>query len=72
MSDTRRGDVGTLMADARTDRIGRVMGNEGRYVQLRPPQGGKEWDVPPEALREPTPEEALHAKVTVANGRWGR
>ncbi|MEV6129396.1 hypothetical protein AB0M05_21625 [Streptomyces violaceusniger] len=60
------------MVDERTGAIGLVMGSEGPYLQLRPPQGGKEWDVPPDALREPTAAETLRAKVRVANGRWGR
>ncbi|GCD44082.1 hypothetical protein ACFYWU_12360 [Streptomyces chrestomyceticus] len=60
------------MVDARTGRVGQVMGHEGPYVQLRPPRGGKEWDVPPDSLREPTAAEALSAKVAVANRRWRR
>ncbi|MFE4830862.1 TauD/TfdA family dioxygenase [Streptomyces sp. NPDC056672] len=50
----------------------RAVGHEGPYVQPRPPQGGTEWDVPAEALREPTQTEELSAEVAVANGRWGR
>lgn len=49
-----------------------VMGHVGPYVQLRPPRGGREWDVPPEDVRGPTPTEELSAKVAVANRRWGR
>ncbi|MGA5507442.1 hypothetical protein [Streptomyces umbrinus] len=63
--------VGSLMVDKRHDRVGLVMGHEGPHVQLRPLQGGLEWDVPPEELREPTRAEAMSAKVAVANGRWG-
>ncbi|WP_447042056.1 hypothetical protein [Streptomyces sp. DSM 118878] len=64
------------MVDRRTDKAGVVMGHEGPYVQLRPPRGGMEWDVPPEALRKPNQPEELSAKVAVANqvsvsGRWG-
>ncbi|WP_251066107.1 hypothetical protein [Streptomyces sp. ISL-36] len=32
-------------------------------VYLRPPGGGREWAVPPEELREPTPEEFDQARV---------
>lgn len=63
--------VQTLMVDKRNDQVGLVMGHAGPYVQLRPPQGGKEWDVPPGELRRPTQPEELSAKVAVANGRWG-
>ncbi|WP_399935512.1 hypothetical protein [Streptomyces kanamyceticus] len=59
------------MVDTRTDKTGYVMGHEGPYVQLRPPRGGTEWDVPLAALRRPTQSEELSAKVSVANGRWG-
>lgn len=64
--------VQTLMVDRRNARVGIVMGHEGPYVQLRPPQGGKEWDAPPDELRPPTQAEEMSAKVAVANGRWGR
>jgi hypothetical protein len=63
--------VGSLMVDKRNAQVGVVMGHEGTYVQLRPPQGGKEWDVPPDELRRPTQAEEMRAKVAVANGRWG-
>ncbi|MCT9084456.1 hypothetical protein [Streptomyces fulvoviolaceus] len=68
---TTRPEAGSLMVDTRNDQVGVVMGHEGPYVQLRPPQGGREWDVPPDRLREPTGKESLSAKVAVANRRWG-
>lgn len=39
-----RAVVGTYAVDTRTGRVGRVMGHEGPYVQLRPYGGGREWD----------------------------
>lgn len=72
MTNTRQPTSGTLMVDKRTGDIGLVMGSAGPCLQLRPPQGGEKWDVPPDALREPTAAETLRAKVSVANGRWGR
>jgi hypothetical protein len=65
-------DVGALVVDRRSGKVGVVMGHVGSYVQLRPPRGGREWDVPPQDLRAPTPAEELSAKVAVANRRWGR
>lgn len=63
--------TGSYAVDTRTDRVGRVMGSEGPYVQLRPPAGGTEWDVPPEALRPAGTLEELRAKVTEINkDRW--
>ncbi|MEU9314368.1 hypothetical protein [Streptomyces sp. NPDC048295] len=65
-------DAGALVVDRRNDKVGVVMGQVGSYVQLRPPRGGREWDVPPEDVRPPTPTEELSVKVAVANRRWGR
>ncbi|MGW3465613.1 hypothetical protein ACWDE9_41415 [Streptomyces olivaceoviridis] len=65
-------DTGALVVDRRNGKVGVVMGHVGPYVQLRPPRGGREWDVPPEDVRSPTPTEELSAKVAVANRRWGR
>ncbi|WUK63293.1 hypothetical protein OHA75_10930 [Streptomyces coelicoflavus] len=64
--------VGAMMVDRRNGKVGVVMGHVGPYVQLRPPRGGREWDVPPEDVRPPTTAEELSAKVAVANRRWGR
>ncbi|MFJ3804611.1 hypothetical protein ACIPSJ_51150 [Streptomyces sp. NPDC090088] len=72
MTESPQYERGTLMVDKRNDQVGTVMGRTGPYVQLRPPQGGREWDVPPQQLRPPTQAEELSAKVAVANGRWGR
>lgn len=63
---------GALLVDQRNGQVGVVMGHVGPYVQLRPPQGGREWDVPPEQLRPPTQAEELSAKVATANRRWGQ
>jgi hypothetical protein len=65
-------DAGALVVDRRSGKVSVVMGHVGPYVQLRPPCGGREWDVPPEDVRSPTPTEELSAKVAVANRRWGR
>jgi hypothetical protein len=65
-------DAGALVVDRRSGKVGVVMGHVGPYVQLRPPRGDREWDVPPEDVRTPTPAEELSAKVAVANRRWGR
>lgn len=65
-------DAGALVVDRRSGKVGVVRGKVGPYLQLRPPHGGREWDVPPEDVRPPTPTEELSAKVAVANRRWGR
>ncbi|MFF4158807.1 hypothetical protein [Streptomyces sp. NPDC001678] len=39
------------LIDTRLDRLGCLMATEGGRAQLRPPGGGREWDVDPDALR---------------------
>ncbi|WP_406507139.1 hypothetical protein [Streptomyces sp. NBC_00212] len=38
-------------------RVGEVVGSYLGSVYLRPPGGGREWAVPPDKLRDPTPQE---------------
>ncbi|WP_245252441.1 hypothetical protein [Streptomyces sp. KCTC 0041BP] len=60
-------EVGALVLDAKSDRIGLVMGHEGPYVQLRPVGGGTEWDADPGHVRLVTHTEALRARVSELN-----
>ncbi|MBG0853822.1 hypothetical protein I2W78_18700 [Streptomyces spinoverrucosus] len=61
--------IGDIVQDTATSRIGKVMGFQGPYVQLRPIGGGQEWDADPEAL-EPVPVgAALSESVAAANAR---
>lgn len=62
-----------LVVDTKTNKIGYVMGNEGPHLQLRPPGGGREWDVDPTEVRHATKTEVLRARVTELNraGRLG-
>ncbi|MFJ9035099.1 hypothetical protein ACIRF8_00700 [Streptomyces sp. NPDC102406] len=55
--------LGPYVIDARSGRVGQVMGREGGYVQLRPPGGGCEWDCPPEAVAPAPVAEELRARV---------
>lgn len=71
MSDKRVPEVGTLALDAKTDRVGHVMGHEGPYVQMRPPHGGREWDAQPEDVRPAGTQEQLRARVAEANTNGG-
>ncbi len=61
--------VGAYVVDARTERLGIVMGHEGPYVQLRPYGGGREWDADPRAVRHATAEERLGAATAYADAR---
>ncbi|MCQ8772548.1 hypothetical protein HCK01_03155 [Streptomyces sp. AA8] len=60
--------------DTRTERLGQVMGHEGPRLQLRPPAGGREWEVEPAGVRAATEVELMIAKVRQANAasRWGK
>jgi hypothetical protein len=62
-------DLGDTVEDTGTRRIGKVMGFEGSYVQVRPVGGGREWDARPENLRPVTDADALSSAVAVANAR---
>ncbi|MDX6351983.1 MAG: hypothetical protein QOF84_6773 [Streptomyces sp.] len=63
--------VGTLAMDTRRNEIGEVRGHVGPYVQLRPVDGGCEWDARPENIRPLSAAETLSAKVAQANRRSG-
>ncbi|WP_301128895.1 hypothetical protein [Streptomyces cacaoi] len=43
--------TGVYVVDRRRGQVGRVMGRNGRYLLLRRPHGGVEWDCPPDAAR---------------------
>ncbi|MFI6287473.1 hypothetical protein ACIBCM_22465 [Streptomyces sp. NPDC051018] len=62
-----RPEVGKAVRDTRLGRIGVVMGGVGPYVQLRPLQGGREWDADPEHIEPVTVLEVLSVRVAEAN-----
>ncbi|MGV9558539.1 hypothetical protein [Streptomyces sp. NPDC003401] len=64
--------VGEAVRDVGRDRVGRVMGHQGPYVQVRPLGGGREWDADPGLLRTLTRDELLSALVAEANARGRR
>ncbi|MFF3763738.1 hypothetical protein ACFYYR_06555 [Streptomyces sp. NPDC001922] len=43
--------VGELALDAKRGRVGIVMDAQGGRVFLRRPEGGREWEAPPEDVR---------------------
>lgn len=61
--------VGAAVHDSVRDRVGRVMGHVGPYIQLRPLSGGREWDADPDRLRPLSPAELLSVLVAEANAR---
>jgi hypothetical protein len=61
--------VGAAVRDTRHDRVGVVMGHEGPYLQLRPLNGGREWDADATRVQLLSPAELLSARVAEANAR---
>lgn len=61
--------VGEAVHDTARDRVGRVMGHEGPYLQVRPLGGGREWDTDPHHVRRLSQDELLSALLAEANAR---
>ncbi|MGW0826919.1 hypothetical protein [Streptomyces sp. NPDC002845] len=61
--------LGDAVEDTQRQKVGKVMGFVGPYVQLRPVDGGREWDARPEKLRPATRDQALSAGVAAVNAR---
>ncbi|MEU9291864.1 hypothetical protein AB0D57_46540 [Streptomyces sp. NPDC048275] len=59
-------DVGDLVFDEATRRIGEVVDHVGPYWQLKPVGGGREWDAHG-PLRPVTQAERLSSGVALAN-----
>ncbi|MFJ7043852.1 hypothetical protein ACIQVC_10690 [Streptomyces sp. NPDC101112] len=68
-----RPGVGELAKDQKTGRIGLVMGKIGGRVQMRPMNGGIEWDAMPDDVVAPKAREELSARLAMKNNnsRWG-
>ncbi|MFC9389461.1 hypothetical protein [Streptomyces venezuelae] len=54
-------EVGALVLDTQTDRLGYVMGHVGPALQIRPVAGGRQWDADPAHVRSATNQERLAA-----------
>jgi hypothetical protein len=61
-------EIGDLVFDEATRKVGRVVDRVGPYWQLKPPGGGREWDAPG-PLRPATVTESLSFGVALANAR---
>ncbi|MFE6153674.1 hypothetical protein [Streptomyces sp. NPDC057889] len=59
---------GDLVWDEATRKIGEIVDHVGPYWQLKPPQGGREWDAHGQ-LRPATRAERLSCGVAVVNAR---
>ncbi|NGO69994.1 hypothetical protein [Streptomyces boncukensis] len=58
---------GSFAVDTRDGRIGVVMDTMDGVVQLRPPQGGREWDVPYDVVRTASRDERIKGRVAELN-----
>ncbi|MFG2226043.1 hypothetical protein [Streptomyces sp. NPDC048644] len=54
---------GVYVVDRRTNRLGRVVGNQGPCLQLRPPGGGVGWGCPSGHARLATAREQRAAGI---------
>ncbi|WP_149181565.1 hypothetical protein [Streptomyces sp. TRM49041] len=66
-------EPGETARDSATGRVGRVMGHVGPRYQLRPLNGGKEWEAEPDDMRPAMQSDALSGAVAEVNARtrWG-
>jgi hypothetical protein len=61
-------ELGDLVWDEATRRVGEAVDHVGPYWQLKPPRGGREWDAHG-PLRPATQAERLSLGVALANAR---
>ncbi|MGW4033363.1 hypothetical protein ACWEFL_29390 [Streptomyces sp. NPDC004838] len=62
-------ETGELAKDAARNRVGRVMGKVGGYIQLRPVKGGLEWDALADDLKPAAQSDLLSEAVAEANAQ---
>ncbi|MFE5855792.1 hypothetical protein ACFQ61_21615 [Streptomyces sp. NPDC056500] len=62
-------EIGDVVRDVQTRRVGRVMDREGGYIQLRPLNGGVEWDALPEHVVPAEQSDAMSAEVARVNAQ---
>ncbi|MFE6080709.1 hypothetical protein [Streptomyces virginiae] len=60
-------EAGETALDVSTGRVGRVMGHVGPRYQLRPLNGGREWEADPASLEAAYQSDSLSAAVVTAN-----
>ncbi|MGW4030105.1 hypothetical protein ACWEFL_12410 [Streptomyces sp. NPDC004838] len=62
-------EPGDVVLDAATRRVGRVMDRVGARVQIRPLNGGREWDARPEDVSPAAQSDAMREAVSQANAQ---
>ncbi|WP_030777404.1 hypothetical protein [Streptomyces sp. NRRL S-920] len=66
---TTEWETGAMVIDTARQRLGRVMDHLGTRLQLRPPNGGREWDADPAYVRPAMEHEILKASARDAKHR---
>ncbi|UYQ62036.1 hypothetical protein [Streptomyces peucetius] len=61
--------IGSYVVDTRTGRVGRLMGEAGPFLSLRPVGGGREWECAPDSVRPATAAERISATTAYVNAR---
>ncbi|MFD7677570.1 hypothetical protein [Streptomyces sp. NPDC060187] len=61
--------IGDLARDTTKNKVGVFMGEVGGLCLLRPINGGREWEVKPDAMDRLTADEALTERTRVQNAR---
>ncbi|MET7615697.1 hypothetical protein [Streptomyces sp. NPDC005408] len=61
--------IGTYVVDIRTGQVGRLMGEAGPRLLLRPVGGGREWECEPDEVRPATAAERISATTAYVNAR---
>jgi hypothetical protein len=65
-------EVGSVLYDGESGKVGEYRAKAGPYLLLRPLGGGREWEADPADVRPATPAEQLSAKVRAANDQAAR
>ncbi|MGW0772163.1 hypothetical protein ACWD01_00590 [Streptomyces sp. NPDC002835] len=61
--------IGSYVVDTRNGRVGRLMGESGPFLSLRPVGGGREWECAPDSVRPATAAERISATTAYVNAR---
>ncbi|MEU8948816.1 hypothetical protein [Streptomyces sp. NPDC048489] len=67
--ENRSPGIGDLAKDTATGRVGVIRDTQYARVQMRPVNGGREWEALPENVVKPTAREELSARNEAANRR---
>ncbi|MCM2430150.1 hypothetical protein [Streptomyces sp. RKAG337] len=69
MDEENAPEIGALVMDKAADRLGYVMDRLNSLVQLRPPNGGTEWEADPRDIVPATTGDRLQARVVEDRAR---